>query len=121
MKKSLKILGLSLVVTLFTLSGCFLDDDPEYDEALIYGKWYCKSIGLYYTFNSNYNGRYEDINGDGKNFKWTLIGDAIEIEAKGDNINVNAYETYIITSLSVSKMECYDRLDPKEKLIFIKQ
>lgn len=120
MKKGLKILIFTLVVTLFGVTGCFFDDDPEYDEALIYGEWYSENIGLFYRFNADYSGRYYDNNNEGKNFTWHLDGDAIEIKAQGENINVIAFETYIITDLSDSKMKCYDQVS-SEKYTFTKQ
>lgn len=107
---SIKLLSLlALAITLF--AGCTKTD---LEEELLYGTWYCAEYegGFYYTFNPDYTGNYKDKEGAGKTFTWTLSDNYLDITAKGSGINVAAIETYVIESLSASKLVWYDQNDP---------
>lgn len=100
---------LACVIALFT--GCTKTD---LEEELLYGTWYCAEYegGFYYTFNPDYTGNYKNKEGAGKTFTWTLSDNNLVITAKGSVINVSAIETYVIESLSASKLVWYDQNDP---------
>lgn len=100
---------LACVIALFT--GCTKTD---LEEELLYGTWYCAEYegGFYYTFNHDYTGNYKDKEGAGKTFTWTLSDQSLDITAKGSVMDVVAIETYVIESLSASKLVWYDQNDP---------
>ena len=119
--KGLSILASCLMLTLIALYGCSsaVDDrSKDYDESLLYGEWYCQSIGLNYQFKGDHTGRYYDNDGNGRSFTWNLTGDVLQIKAQGEVIHVDVFETYIITSLKVGSMTCYDEQNPSEILTF---
>lgn len=126
MRNRIKPLLLYFAVILAITAGCSKSDGgksvvTDYDERLLYGTWYCPSLGLYYEFDNSHTGRFYDANGDGKGYEWSLDKDVLQIKVKGEGVNVTVFETYIITSLSSSTMKCHDELTPSESLTFNKQ
>ena len=110
-KKKIFRLSAVMVCVMALFAGCA---KTEFEEELLYGTWYCAEYegGFYYTFNPDYTGNYKDKEGAGKTFTWTLSDNYLDITAKGSGINVAAIETYVIESLSASKLVWYDQNDP---------
>lgn len=107
-----------LFMVVILLVGC---TKTEIDQELLYGTWFCQDLGLYYTFNEDYSGRYYDAGNNGKSYTWSLDDDRLEIKAHGDMINVVAFETYIIESLDSKEMKCYEESYSSVKYTFKKQ
>lgn len=108
-----KILRISalLVCVMALFAGC---SKTDFEEELLYGTWYCAEYegGFYYTFNHDHTGSFQDKNGDGLSYTWTLSDEYLDITVKGSGINVAAIETYVIESLSANKLVWYDQNDP---------
>lgn len=121
MKKSLIRLSLVIICTLALFVNCTKE---EYNEEMLYGRWYCDNVNglkLYYTYNNDHTGRYADKDDYGKNFTWSLDGDVLEMKILGDGVNVTAYEVFIITSLSDNEFRCYDEGDSSSKYTFTRK
>lgn len=119
MKKRLLRLSVILCTVLVLFAGCGLKD---FDEELIIGSW-SATDGYDYTFMEDYSGVSTDSGGRGLNFNWDLDGDELQLRFKGSGqAGKSAYLTFVIESLTSSKMEAYDKNDPdKEKIIFRKK
>ncbi len=111
---------LVLVFTIFT--GCHKDD--EFDEALLTGKWYNQTEALYFTFNSDHNGRTDD-DGEGthaKQFTWSLNDDELSISYLSQSGFLDGLtEVYIVKKLTSSRMEAYQIDAPDVTVIFEKR
>lgn len=111
---------LVLVIVLF--AGCHKDD--EFDEALLTGKWYNRTEALYFTFNSDHNGR-TDEDGEGthaKQFTWSLNDDELSISYQSQSGFLDGLtEVYIIEKLTSSRMEAYQIDEPGITVIFEKR
>lgn len=117
-----KRLRLAFVMSAIMLmaSGCMISTQ-DYEEELLYGTWNCNQLGLSYVFNADHTGCYYDKNNDGLSYTWSLYSDVLEIKVSGSGVGVAAYETYILTSQSETRFECYDELEPSKSLTFIKK
>lgn len=88
-------------------NSCTTEDDTDYDEALLYGKW--KSGTLYYRYDSNGNGATWDTGDDvseseAQKFTWTLVKSTLRqlhiIEISGAVIP----KTYTVTKLTATTL-----------------
>lgn len=110
-KKKILRLWAVMVCVMALFAGC---SKTDFEEELLYGTWYCAEYegGFYYTFNHDHTGSFQDKNGDGLSYTWTLSDEYLDITVKGSGINVAAIETYVIESLSANKLVWYDQNDP---------
>ena len=113
MKKSLFRLSLLLAAILVLFAGCRKD---KYDEDMIIGSWDA-SDGYVYIFHSDHTGS-STKDGRGLDFDWSLDEDELELRYHGSGeFGKPAYQTFVIESLSSSKMEAYDKNDYEEETI----
>lgn len=121
MKKHLAIIFSCIVIVLSAVVSCTpASKGEEFDEALIYGVWSC-SDGYYYDFGGDHSGRSYDDRDKGLDFVWSLDGDELQIIFKGSDTGVSAPKNYVITTLSINVLKCYDITDKSETLTFQKQ
>ena len=106
----------SAALLFFIFSCSPSEKSQEYDETLIIGKWEC-SDGYFYDFRGDHKGRSYDKDDRGLDFEWELSGDELQIVHHGSDSGIFV-STYIITSLTVNSMNCYNILDKDEKLSF---
>lgn len=113
MKKRFLRLSLVVATVMLLFAGCGLID---YDEELLIGSW-SASDGYDYTFNEDYSG-ISTKSGKGLEFDWSLSGDELDLRFHGSGqAGKSAYLTFVIKSLTSSKMEAYDNNDPDEEII----
>lgn len=120
-RKTFRLLPL-LVLVIALFAGCHKDD--EFDEALLAGTWYNQTEALYFFFNADHSGRYDD-DGEGTNakqFSWSLDGDELSIVPKSQfgHLDVTT-DLYIIKKLTSSRMEAYQIDEPDVTVIFEKR
>lgn len=114
MKKRIFRLFLAVTTVLVLFAGCGLNN---FDEELLIGTWDA-SDGYRYTFMEDYSGVSTDSGGRGLNFSWSLSGDELQMRFTGSGqAGKSAYLTYVIESLTESKLEAYDKNDPDEEIV----
>lgn len=120
MKKRLFRLSMVLATVLLLFASCA--KEKEYDENLIYGKW-SATDGYFYNFEKDHTGSSTNINGKGLEYDWSLDSDELQLRFKGSGQYGKAgYQTFVIKSLSSTKMEAYDKLESEKDIItFTKQ
>jgi len=119
MKRKLFRLSLVLATVLILFAGCGKDD---FDEDMLIGTW--KTSTWTYHFLDDYSGS-RDRGGITQNFTWDLYGDELELRVTQydeSESSITTYVTFIIESLSETKMEAYDKNDSsKSTITFTKQ
>jgi len=122
MKKRLFRLSMVLATVLVLFASCM--KEKEYDESKIVGKWEAVIDGETYTyeFKSNHEGSKQYQSYDAQSLTWSLDEDelALRIQSVGST-NIIGYETYIIKSLTDSRMETYDKNDYSKTPIIFKR
>lgn len=114
MKKRLFRLSFVLVSVLMLFACCGKD---EFDEELIIGSWEA-SDGYNYTFMEDYSGISTDSRGKGLNFTWSLDADELQLRFTGSGQSgKSAFLTFVLESLTETRMEAYDKNDPDEEII----
>jgi hypothetical protein len=99
------------VIALF--AGCF---NKDFDEELLIGTW-SASDGYTYHFHEDYTGSSEK-GGRGLNFTWDLNADELHLRYTGSgSSSISAHQTFILESLTETRMEAYDENDPDETII----
>lgn len=118
MKKRLFRLSLVLATVLVLFAGC---GKEEFDEDLLIGSW-SASDGYNYVFLEDHTGSSTDSSGKGLNYDWSLDADELQLKFKGSGqAGKVGFLTFIIESLTETKMEAYDKNDPDETIIFKKK
>lgn len=115
MKKSYLSLSLMLIAVLVLFAGC--RKDKEYDEDMLVGSW--RTSTWSYVFHENHSGnRTQGI--VTQNFTWSLSGDELELRVtqyEESESQITTFVTFVLESLSGSKMEAYDKNDPTKSII----
>lgn len=109
MKKLVSIL--ILLASLIAVSSCIdTEDDPAFDETLLYGKW--QSRTLFYNYKSDHTGTTWDTADDvteveAKKFTWRLVKDELthiyvtEITA---STKASIPKVYTVVTLTADKL-----------------
>ena len=115
MASKLTRLSLIFITVLLLFAGCRKKD--KYDEDDLVGSWSTSTWS--YVFNSDHSGsRTRGI--VTQNYTWTLSDDELELrvtqyeESSGE---ITTYVTFVLKSLSGSKMEAYEKNDPDKSTI----
>lgn len=114
-RKLLTALSISLVALFFT--SCTKEDNIEFDQSLLIGKW--KSGTVYERYDSDNSGATWDTSDDvteeeAQVFTWTLVKDQLEqihIIQNGGNVP----KTYVVTTLTASTLKYEDSVTGVEK------
>ena len=119
-----------IISVIVTLAGCGTKSDEfDYDETHLYGgTWICSGgesgkypDGYTFIFNSNHTGESYLEGFDPIQFDWRLDNDMLRIDHHGESSAAVFSQRLIITELSINTMNCYDMIDPDEKLKFRRQ
>ena len=115
MKKSYFHLSLILIAVLVLFAGC--RKDKEFDEDMVVGSW--KTSTWSYVFHENHSGsRTQGV--VTQNFTWSLSDDELELRVtqyEESESQMVTYVTFVLKSLSGSKMEAYEKNDPGKSTI----
>ena len=116
MKKSYFRLSLVLFAVLVIFAGCRKD---KYDEDDLVGSW--KTSTWSYVFNEDHSGSRTQGFVTQK-YTWSLSDDELELrvteyEESGSTQSLSLYVTFVLESLSGSKMEAYEKNDPGKSTI----
>lgn len=112
-KRLLLLLAFALTALIaVTFNACTSDDDEiNFDEQLLVGKWLQNSSQVYYVYNSDYTGKTWDesevIEEQAQAFTWTLVADdltQIHIMEIGGNVP----KEYQVLTLSYGSMTYKD-------------
>ena len=114
MKKRLFRLSLVLAALLVLFAGCGKD---EFDEELLIGTW-SATDGYTYVFNEDHSGKSTDSSGKGLEYSWSLDYDELDLRFRGQGQSQKTgFMTFVIESLTDSKMKAYEKNDPDEEII----
>lgn len=88
-----------------------------WNPSLLIGRW--RASELTYTFNNDKTG-LRTTGGINQSFTWSLSNNELELEiqsASASMIPLRVYVTFVITSLTSSTMEVYDKNDSNKEII----
>ena len=114
MKKKLIRMSLLLATLLISFASC---SKLDIEEDQIVGRW--QTSKYIYQFNEDYSGYRtpRDFQEDYP-LTWDLNVDELELRITGvGESSIVVYETWVITSISDSRMEAYDCDDPDETTV----
>ena len=114
MTSKLSRLSLIFATVLLLFAGCRKD---KYDEDMLIGSW---NTGTWsYIFHEDHSGSRTQGPAT-QNFTWTLSDDELELritQYDESTTNITTFVTFVIESLTSSKMEVYDKQGSSKDII----
>lgn len=108
--KKLSVILVAALMMVLSMSSCTDDITPDFNEALLYGKWQEGSV--FECYNSNGSGITWDeaddvVEEEGQPFNWTLNGDILTQEHLTVFGSV-VPKVYTVSTLNTSNLTYYD-------------